>query len=157
MSSYSLVLNLGSWPRFGIDLLVASPLPKSCPLRLKQMVLSLKAITPQLLSIGILIVIVCSRGVAGTREAKASSNGIVHHENGFGVPGGIRTHGPLLRRQPLCPLSYWDALCRIPLDPANPILRMAILGVKRTVWVTTPVARLQRPRGPSRSFASTTA
>ena len=24
------------------------------------------------------------------------------------VPGGIRTHGPLLRRQPLCPLSYRD-------------------------------------------------
>jgi hypothetical protein len=25
-----------------------------------------------------------------------------------GVPGGIRTHDPLLRRQPLCPLSYRD-------------------------------------------------
>ena len=26
----------------------------------------------------------------------------------FGVPGRIRTRDPLLRRQPLCPLSYWD-------------------------------------------------
>ncbi len=25
-----------------------------------------------------------------------------------GAPGGIRTHDPLLRRQPLYPLSYWD-------------------------------------------------
>ena len=25
-----------------------------------------------------------------------------------GVPGGIRTHDPLLRRQPLYPLSYRD-------------------------------------------------
>ena len=27
-----------------------------------------------------------------------------------GVPGGIRTHDPLLRRQPLYPLSYRDAV-----------------------------------------------
>ena len=27
-----------------------------------------------------------------------------------GVPGGIRTHDPLLRRQPLYPLSYRDTL-----------------------------------------------
>ena len=27
-----------------------------------------------------------------------------------GVPGRIRTRDPLLRRQLLCPLSYWDAL-----------------------------------------------
>ena len=26
-----------------------------------------------------------------------------------GVPGGIRTHDPLLRRQPLYPLSYRDS------------------------------------------------
>ena len=26
----------------------------------------------------------------------------------YGVPGGNRTHDPLLRRQPLYPLSYWD-------------------------------------------------
>ncbi len=26
-----------------------------------------------------------------------------------GVPGRIRTRDPLLRRQPLCPLSYWDS------------------------------------------------
>ena len=26
----------------------------------------------------------------------------------YGVPGRIRTRDPLLRRQPLCPLSYWD-------------------------------------------------
>ena len=26
-----------------------------------------------------------------------------------GVPGRIRTRDPLLRRQPLYPLSYWDA------------------------------------------------
>jgi hypothetical protein len=26
----------------------------------------------------------------------------------FSVPGGIRTHDPLLRRQPLYPLSYRD-------------------------------------------------
>ena len=28
-----------------------------------------------------------------------------------GVPGRIRTRDPLLRRQPLYPLSYWDAFC----------------------------------------------
>ncbi len=27
-----------------------------------------------------------------------------------GVPGGIRTHDPLLRRQPLYPLSYRDKI-----------------------------------------------
>ncbi len=27
-----------------------------------------------------------------------------------GVPGRIRTRDPLLRRQPLCPLSYWDVI-----------------------------------------------
>ena len=30
------------------------------------------------------------------------------HSEYDGVPGGIRTHDPLLRRQPLCPLSYRD-------------------------------------------------
>ena len=30
-------------------------------------------------------------------------------EANIGVPGGIRTHDPLLRRQPLCPLSYRDS------------------------------------------------
>ena len=29
---------------------------------------------------------------------------------GIGAPGRIRTRGPLLRRQPLCPLSYGGAL-----------------------------------------------
>ena len=29
-----------------------------------------------------------------------------------GVPGRIRTCGPLLRRQPLCPLSYGDGVRR---------------------------------------------
>ena len=30
------------------------------------------------------------------------------HEGEIGVPGRIRTRDPLLRRQPLYPLSYWD-------------------------------------------------
>ena len=34
---------------------------------------------------------------------------IVGTERSGGVPGRIRTSDPLLRRQPLCPLSYWDA------------------------------------------------
>ena len=31
-------------------------------------------------------------------------------KRGDGAPGGIRTHDPLLRRQPLYPLSYWDTV-----------------------------------------------
>ena len=31
-----------------------------------------------------------------------------------GVPGRIRTRDPLLRRQPLCPLSYWDITNLVP-------------------------------------------
>ncbi len=50
--------------------------------------------------------------VAG--DFSASGPAIVWLEPGYfvadcGVPGRIRTRDPLLRRQPLYPLSYWDS------------------------------------------------
>ncbi len=36
---------------------------------------------------------------------------ILGTERRGGVPGRIRTRDPLLRRQPLYPLSYWDVIC----------------------------------------------
>ncbi len=46
---------------------------------------------------------------AGNGNTAASE--AVALDTGIGVPGRIRTRDPLLRRQPLYPLSYWDAMC----------------------------------------------
>ena len=55
-----------------------------------------------------------ARKVKQTLNEKAKKNGgttkgIGNLASKYGVPGGIRTHDPLLRRQPLYPLSYRDA------------------------------------------------
>ncbi len=44
-------------------------------------------------------------GEAATQSEKTTSL-----DTKGGVPGRIRTRDPLLRRQPLCPLSYWDTV-----------------------------------------------
>jgi len=41
----------------------------------------------------------------------------------LGAPGGIRTPDPLLRRQPLCPLSYRRSILMLPAQSAFSICR----------------------------------
>ena len=45
---------------------------------------------------------------------------LANHRSNCGVPGRIRTRDPLLRRQPLYPLSYWDSTPqRLIMSPSN--------------------------------------
>ena len=53
-----------------------------------------------------------------------------------GVPGRIRTRDPLLRRQPLCPLSYWDFgtfLCPNRIG-YHTILQESLVALSRQIW-----------------------
>ena len=56
---------------------------------------------------------------------------LASYKFGFGVPGRIRTRDPLLRRQPLYPLSYWDGaeMRRVILLAAKSILVTACVSV----------------------------
>ena len=53
-----------------------------------------------------------------------------------GVPGRIRTRDPLLRRQPLCPLSYWDfgTFLRPNRIGYHTILQESLVALSRQIW-----------------------